>query len=1134
MKKITGALLILPLALGAVSASGMSYLPSLSSVRNTLAPLITPHNLERLSNIAALGTVASAGAACFGFGTGHFRFSGGCASLALACGVGSFMSHQLASYLKNARNVTPTKNKHTKTSEKGYKRLTKVVDHISPAVQPPMATSPEIHYIAPDDMKMLTWYENYINGNSTLKLIPDDTFKSCSDIADVLTLLQQLYPTLHQKFKNVSEQHVKKICEQIEQDYQTLTPQQVHEKNSPFSIWEKSPASRLLRKHQLIVDKYLENKEKDLFNKKIAEIEHDLQQNMPLDAVIKKYTTQLRNLHNYWPSGPWIDLDLYINNLPAQEASRKQKKFIANIITWLTAYGNGTAQIKDCPVSAEQLDKIFPDLLKDNGSSLQKTQIRERLIQDSKKSISKLSLQFEPQFKLIDDPFAPLLKVINKHMLSDAELKSLNKQYHQQCVNLVATQYQTTIAWLKQYASNTSTLTECPLAPQQLEKAIERLSKYNINDYLEKPIIAALQTKIIDNIKDNLSKQPIPMNTLSSMLEKALQSNAVLSVLYKSPHILSTQQKTFLQTIALTKQYDDLIAWLMSYATGTSTLAQCPLSSQTLEKVLVTLGTHDMLDKSLIAVLQTCIIDEIQSRASQNLKLTLQDILSANAFLNVLYTSPYILSDQQRLSLQNMRTMQLTGEIELMNVITLDNGWSSDKSAQLEKIKDLIKQGENPYHKDRSGSTAFDLACGDKKIIAILTTTAHTPVLAPPQQSPQTTRISPLNSISYTPHHLQTVSQAYLSHFSPPLAQHTKAHKIERAAQARVLPLHILLPREMLYTLPHNSSEHQGKYHVFYHAHQAAYRVYQDFMMHLLSFETQKTHTDFIPLRFWHQALPKTDALNYLETSGILSRTKNDSYPEIYLSLLAANVSLFGNLQRPGESTLAYYLYNRSIKEVDLHQTLSTAFDFYDFKKDYVKKLNDLLSTSYMRNCGSMLQIFIPRTQVDTTAYLAQPWGYAYPDDLSVGGFGTITTKTEGRNYSIQARISPVLDAIQNGKLMQQSNDMLSELQARIVLGKDVMLNPESGVKIFRIDNLPALKRAWYQQQIQQISHEIFIDWLERVRDNNVRNVVLECIKDTPLGKLVKDRDAQTINALIEDLRNQSGNSSMPQPVSHL
>jgi hypothetical protein len=1152
--------LIAPLLLGATSASGMNYLPSFSSVRNTLTSLATPHHLERLSNIAAVGTIASAGAAYAGFS--------GCTYLSLACGAGSFMSHQLASYLRknNISAVTPQRNQpstqpssaHTREhsspipipqesisqvpSSRGYVRLEKIVKHILPTLkQPsPQMVPKSLPDISPDDMALLTWYENYVNGTADLSLIPDhNTYKFFNKIENIINLLQEKSPALYQKFQNLSNQHVKKICNQVEQDYQVLTPHEVSERYYPYSSSYNSIATCLSLNQAEIFYKFLKEKEKQILQYKIAEIEQDLQKNMSINAVAQKYKTQLfGELLDYLPNSTWVALNKYIEQLPAKETARRQEKIIA----WLNEYAAGTAQTKDCPVSAEQLRKILPDILKNNASSVNASQIMQCVLKDSyvisDAFIEKITISMEPVNRVTDDD---VFFTLCDYFLTGEPKKQLIEQHRQKMINCLTQKHHALLDWCKAYADNKSTYDLCPLAPQQLEKEFELLFHYDLFKALpEKDLIKKLQEKIVHDIERDLSMQPIDTveemvkNGLKHNLMKTLQSNPILNILYKSPHILEDINKVYLDSraehITLRKQYASLITWLSSYAAGTSKLDLCPVSSDELGQALRMLLNYQVLlpEIDLMPLLQKKIMDDIKSYMAAYPAET----LVKNDILNVLYTSS-ILSYEQKLSIKKMLLMRLNGETELMEILTDNNWWHGEKLVRLGNIRDLLQNGANPYHKDHSGSTAFDLACGDEQILAVLATTTHKPVPVALPQFQRTSRRSPLDRISYTPHHLQTTSQAYLARFSPALAQYTDAHKIELVAEARVLPLHTLLPREILYTLPRNSSEKQGKYHVFYHAHTSSHRVYQDFMNHLLSFETQKTEDGFIPLRFWHDAILKTDILTFLEDHAILSKKKSDSSSHISSSLLAVNVSLFGNLQNSGESTLAYYLCNRSIEKVDLHKTLTAIFDFYNFKTGYIKRFTELLSASYMRHCGSMLQIFIPRAHVDRTAYLAQPYGYAYSHNLHVGGFETITTQ-DGKQYSLQTKISPVLDAIQDGKLMKKTSQELSDLQARIVLGKDVMLNPESGVKIFRIDNLPALKRAWYHQQIKKISYEIFIDWLERVRDNKVSNEVLERIKDTPLGKLVKNRDAATINELIKKLKDEMPQSTAQQPVSHL
>ena len=144
--------------------------------------------------------------------------------------------------------------------------------------------------------------------------------------------------------------------------------------------------------------------------------------------------------------------------------------------------------------------------------------------------------------------------------------------------------------------------------------------------------------------------------------------------------------------------------------------------------------------------------------------------------------------------------------------------------------------------------------------------------------------------------------------------------------------------------------------------------------------------------------------------------------------------------------------------------------------------------------------MFIPKKLVDQSIYLAQRWGCAYQGDLNVGGYD--------EKLGYQARISPILAAIETGNVPRGklTKEVLLELQARIVLGKDIVLNPKSGVKIFREVNLPPQKLAWYQKQIESIARAVIIDWLQRVLANKIPAKVMKRIASTPLGVLLKDK----------------------------
>jgi hypothetical protein len=103
---------------------------------------------------------------------------------------------------------------------------------------------------------------------------------------------------------------------------------------------------------------------------------------------------------------------------------------------------------------------------------------------------------------------------------------------------------------------------------------------------------------------------------------------------------------------------------------------------------------------------------------------------------------------------------------------------------------------------------------------------------------------------------------------------------------------------------------------------------------------------------------------------------------------------------------------------------------------------------------------------------------------------------------------------VPNSKLTKGA---LEGLQARIIIGKDIMLNPQSGVKIFREVNLPKAKLIAYRNFVSKIALLAITDWLERFLKDTLGQEIIDRVKDTPLGQLIKDR--KKVEALLQELR---------------
>jgi hypothetical protein len=249
----------------------------------------------------------------------------------------------------------------------------------------------------------------------------------------------------------------------------------------------------------------------------------------------------------------------------------------------------------------------------------------------------------------------------------------------------------------------------------------------------------------------------------------------------------------------------------------------------------------------------------------------------------------------------------------------------------------------------------------------------------------------------------------------------------------------------------------------------------------------------------------------------------NDNNKDIRSHLLSVNLALFGNTYRTGESTFDYFLTNRSVLPLATKELVSEIFDFFDFDKTIGDELIPDPS-SLDAGFGTLLQIFISKKLVDTCVYLAIPWGCPYTNDLGVGGYEFI------KGYGYQAQISPIIQAIQSGTLPKGkfTKYALGTLQARIILGTDIMLNPNRGVKIFREVNLPKAKLDAYQNEIRKIAVRVMIDWLGRLISGKIPKEVIARLNDTPLAETIKDKEKASV--LFINLRSLA-RQILPPPV---
>ena len=177
---------------------------------------------------------------------------------------------------------------------------------------------------------------------------------------------------------------------------------------------------------------------------------------------------------------------------------------------------------------------------------------------------------------------------------------------------------------------------------------------------------------------------------------------------------------------------------------------------------------------------------------------------------------------------------------------------------------------------------------------------------------------------------------------------------------------------DMIHNIVVKEEKFADTHHVFYHAQCAQLMGFQD----LLKISHERVHkrkiTDFIFLRSPRAAaLQKTSVSSFLQQEG---RWAYDMSPRNRNRLLSVNLSLFGNAGsvQDKECSFDYFLNDFSVAPPEvgcLLLEIQSAFGC-----DY-PKMSSVSSFLERDGAPSLLQIFVPKEEVDRAVYISAPLG---------------------------------------------------------------------------------------------------------------------------------------------------------------
>lgn len=243
----------------------------------------------------------------------------------------------------------------------------------------------------------------------------------------------------------------------------------------------------------------------------------------------------------------------------------------------------------------------------------------------------------------------------------------------------------------------------------------------------------------------------------------------------------------------------------------------------------------------------------------------------------------------------------------------------------------------------------------------------------------------------------------------------------------------------------------------------------------------------------WHKAEKTFKAQEFIDKEegwSLGTATWNDHRADLVKNMLCVNLSLFGG--QTGESTWNYFTFGFSISCSSVDALMQELFSDFGFDKKYIAELCRI-NTSFSTPTGNLMQIFIPKDKVDDYVYLSQPFGTPVRNSIVDSIFDA--------NKNRHTKISPILDAYYTGADPITTFD---PLQARILLSQDCMLNPESGVKIFRYTKASEQEIKQYKQRVKELAQKVFAQALQTGAFKNISR--------TPLGYLLKYLPKHTVS----------------------
>lgn len=289
--------------------------------------------------------------------------------------------------------------------------------------------------------------------------------------------------------------------------------------------------------------------------------------------------------------------------------------------------------------------------------------------------------------------------------------------------------------------------------------------------------------------------------------------------------------------------------------------------------------------------------------------------------------------------------------------------------------------------------------------------------------------------------------------------------------------------------------QYQDDY-VFYHGMDNVWRVPQDLYTKLyIHFKKlpENIAQSFVFLRFENVNSPsivQTFLVNKLKEKGLI----NDH--ELGDFLYAVNIALFGNVGTDPECTWEYFVKSRGHINPD-RKIYEKILNIFGLAHQYINELM-ALTKLYETKEETIVQIFVPKNKVDQIGYLSWIRGIPAHKKTMDMVLRSVKDKTFDKTSSALDYYTKIFKDEQEknpifSNLLERirANDFtlsyflkfyrnypekiegINNFQARLIFTPEVLLNPLSGVKIFRYSMATAEQLQKYQQKFDEIITKI-------------------------------------------------------------